>query len=150
MCLNVQNSYLRWHLVPPFDSRVVPESGLCLRRPLWLAFAVPNQPGESVCLHPMDCRRSSNLPGPLQVELLLSVCWPCLYFQIAHILFCQIWIIWTEIFHAWRPCCSEKQNDSALLESGWGKNMCCFAHTEKLCWPSPPCPLSPVVLCCGV
>lgn len=37
----------------------------------------------------MDCRRSSNIPGPLQEELLLSVCWPCLYFQLLTFLFAR-------------------------------------------------------------
>lgn len=66
----------------PFNDRVVPENDFSLRYTLLLTIAVPNQHGLLMGLRYVDVRRSSNLPGPLQVELFLSMCWPYIYFQL--------------------------------------------------------------------
>lgn len=123
ICVQIYGrTILRWHLVACFNGRVVPENDFSLRGTLLLTVAVPNQHGLLTRPCYRGGRRSSNLPGPLQVELFLSVCVGCTsIFNCSY--FCQIWLIWNEIFRAWylRRHCSEKQNDSAISEYGWGK-----------------------------
>lgn len=151
LCIQIyRRMILRCHLVTPSNGRIVPENDFSLRCTSLLTIAIPNQHGLLKCLCYIDGRRSSSLPGPLQVELFLSVCWLYIYFQLL--------IFLPDLNHLkWNFPCLVSQ--AALFgKTKWfsyfgvwvRENMCCFAHTEKLCWPTSPCPISPVVLCCFV
>lgn len=138
---------LRWHLVPAFKGRewfvsqVSLIIDLCCPRPAWIIH-VPASHGLQE-----EQQSSSSTAGRIAPFSVLAL--PL--FSIAHIYF-------------FLPGLNHLNwNFSCLLSLLFGKtkwfssfgvwareNMCCFPHTEKLCWPTPPCPLFPVVLCCGV
>lgn len=121
ICVQIHGTILRWHLVTSFNGRVVPENDCawlyliidhCCPKSAWVINALVWHSWQEEQQSP---RSTAGRIVPFSVLAVHP-------FSIAHT-FCQIWIIWNEIFHAWYlgRHCSEKQNDSAVSEYGWGK-----------------------------